>query len=175
MEVQEIKIPFGYTMSDTAIPRLKELADDYGRVRQTTYENGMLVMKCVQGVITPSFDDLKTIVTNGGSFKFVRLGIRILASKFNTEVPVGIPNRTYLNEEEKEVVRTWKQWAEAGNIQYVLKQDNSDAIFRNSWGGHSLPSEVMAKIHTTVGLTVLDWQELIDLCKSIDYGGEVEP
>lgn len=174
MILQKITVPYSACKAGGTSQVLHDLVYNYMLAfDRVTREGNNIVLYGKQGVIAPTFSELQTVVTEGGSFSGIKLGVKILATKFNVLIPIGMPNRVYLDENEVEKTRTWRQWVEAGNVHYVTKQDNSDAIFKAVWGGKVLPSEVIAKIHTTTGLTVLEWSELLDLRNSADYGGEV--
>lgn len=168
MKLQEIRIPFELTKSDTAIPKIKELVDDYGRVQQVTYKNGMLIMRSEQDVIVPLFNDLKTIIANNGSFCGIKFGLKINKSKLITEMPKTVEGSTCLIEEE-EVTRTWGEWLEAGNILPVEKLDGADKIMKASRNGHTLDSTELDKLNKEIGIEVLDWNSFIDLTNSVDY------
>jgi len=132
------------------------------------YDNGILTLYGLAPDIQPSFDDLAAIVVNGGSFEGIKLGVQIQMSAKDTNVPVGIRERTYYDD-EGEQVRTWLEWIQAGNVDYKVKSDNSDAIFKASWGGQTLGSDALGIIHALPYANVIEWQTLIDLANSPEY------
>ena len=132
------------------------------------YNNGTLTLYGLAPDIQPSFDDLAAIVTNGGNFKGIKLGVQIVMSAKDTLVPEGIPGRSY-HDDEGEQVRTWLEWIKAGNVDYKVKSDNSDAIFKASWGGQTLGSDALGIIHALPYANVIEWQTLIDLANSPEY------
>ncbi len=135
------------------------------------YDNGILTLYGLAPDIQPSFTDLVSIVANGGSFEGIKLGIQIQMSSKDTWVPVGIRGRTYNDESGDEQVRTWLEWIQAGRVDYKVKTDNSDAILKASWGGSTLNSEELTIIHNTAYANVIEWDVLIALARSVDYGG----
>jgi len=136
------------------------------------YDNGTLTLYGLAPDIQPSFTDLVAIVTNGGRFEGIKLGVQIQMSAKDTNVPVGVRGRTYTDESGDEQVRTWLEWIQAGRVDYKIKIDNSDAIFKASWGGSTLNSEELDIIHKRTYADVIEWDILVALSKSSNYGGE---
>jgi len=133
------------------------------------YDNGILTLYGLAPDVQPSFADLVAIVTNGGSFEGIKLGVQIQMSAKDTDVPAGIRGRIGYGEESVEFVRTWLEWIQAGRVDYKVKTDNSDAIFKASWDGSTLNSDELAIIHSQSYANIIEWQTLIDLANSSEY------
>ena len=133
------------------------------------YDNGTLTLYGLAPDIQPSFDDLVAIVVNGGSFEGIKLGIQMDMSAKDTSVPEGVPGRDGSDEDGNPIVRTWLEWIQAGRVDYKVKDDNSDAIFKAAWGGQTLDSDALDIIHALPYANVIEWQILIDLANSAEY------
>lgn len=123
----------------------------------------------VQANINPEFSALVEVVSGGGSFEGIKLGIRMGTSASDTNVPEGIRGRMTTDEEGEPAVRTWLEWLRAGRVTFYMKSDNSDAIFKGVWNGEILNSAELAIIHTRAYAEVLEWATFVELYNSPDY------
>lgn len=170
MQLTKITIPFDVCKAGGSSENLFNFVYNWILAGYKQEREGTdVVLRAVIPKLQPEFEDLVAIVTGGGSFEGVKCGIRINQAQFNADVPAGVPNATYQDEEETTVQRTWTQWAKAGNIDYTLKQDNTDAIMKAVWNGKLLDSDDLKAIHNSTGVTVLGWDTFITDLKSTDY------
>ena len=164
---EKIEIPFSLAMPGGLLYNFvyEWILKEYNR----KYKNGILYLHGVTPDIQPSFADLVAIVVNGGKFTGIKLGIQIAMSAKDTPVPEGIPGRDGNDVDGNPIVRTWLEWIQAGNIDYRIKDDNSDAIFKGSWHGQTLDSDALNIIHALPYASVIEWQALVDLVNSAEY------
>ena len=132
-------------------------------------DNTTVTLLANQPNINPTFSDLVAVVAGGGYFEGIKLGIRMLVSASNTPVPAGIRGRSYTDGEGQEVIRTWLKWLRAGRVHFLVKEDNSDTIFKGVWSESLLNSDELAIIHSRAYAEVLEWSVFSDLFNSPDY------
>ena len=133
------------------------------------YDNGTLTLYGLAPDIQPSFTDLAAIVTNGGSFEGVKLGVELGWAQRNNPVPEGVRGRDYTDENDDPQVYTWAEWVVAGRLDYKKKTDNTLAIFKGSWDGSTLNSDELEIIHALAYANVIEFQDLVDRANSADY------
>jgi len=136
---------------------------------QRQYNNGTLTLNGISPDFQPSFAELAAIVTNGGSFEGIKLGVELGWAQRNNQVPAGIRGRDYTDENGDPQVRTWTEWVAAGNLDYKKKTDDTLAIFKGAWYGDTLNSDELEIIHALGYANVIEWQDLIDRANSVDY------
>jgi len=133
------------------------------------YDNGTLTLQGTSPDFQPSFVELAAIVTNGGKFEGIKLGVELGWAQRNNQVPAGIRGRDYTDENDDPQVRTWIEWAAAGNLDHKKKTDNSLAIFKAAWDGSTLNSAELEIIHALAYANVIEFQDLVDRGRSGDY------
>lgn len=67
--------------------------------------------------------------------------VKMSTAKYATAVPVGISNRTYLDETETEIVRKWNEWHSENNVHYDAT-DGDKLVPGNSWNGYLTHAEL---------------------------------
>lgn len=132
------------------------------------YDNGTLTLYGTSVDFQPSFTELAAIVTNGGKFDGIKLGVELGWAQRNNQVPVGVRGREYADDEGTHI-RTWIEWVAAGNLDYKKKIDDTLAIFKGSWGGDTLNSDELEIIHALAYANVIEWSDLVDRANSVDY------
>ncbi len=133
------------------------------------YDNGTLTLYGTSVDFQPSFTELAAIVTNGGKFEGIKLGVEIGWAQRNSPVPAGVRGRDYYNGDGDLQVRTWTEWVAAGNLDYKKKTDDTLAIFKGAWDGSTLNSDELEIIHALAYANVIEFQDLVDRANSADY------
>ena len=134
-----------------------------------SYKNDTLTLYGTSVDFQPSFTELVAIITNGGKFDGVKLGVELGWAQRDNQVPVGVRGRDYNDENGDPQVRTWTEWVIAGRLDYKKKTDDTLAIFKGSWAGDTLNSDELEIIHALAYANVIEWQDLVDRANSADY------
>lgn len=173
MEYPELKIPCpnGVTAST-----FRDIIIDLSVEGVITRRQGEeLIATSDPGYANPvlEWSTLSQILAAGGSFKNIRMGVKILQSSFGNDVPDGVPGATYIDESEVTQRRTWSEWVQDGGQTSKLKDGNVDGILKTAWTGKLLDSSELQIMHGEVGVTVYDWSDFIIDWNSPDYDPEV--
>lgn len=164
-----IEIPFAEAMPSGSLYDFtyEWILKEYERRYDVT--TNMLYLLGVTPDVQPTFAEMVAIVTSGGRFDGIKLGVEIGWPQITNPVPEGIRGRDYIDENGDPQVRTWAQWAAAGRVDYKKKTDNTLAIFKGSWDGGVLNSDELGIIHALAYANVIEWQDFIDRSNSADY------
>ncbi|HDY66597.1 MAG TPA: hypothetical protein ENH85_02270 [Candidatus Scalindua sp.] len=110
----------------------------------------------------PTFEELESIVTGGGYFENILLGIELTGPGAQQAVPGVFPRATYQDETDPEnpvtVKRTWVQWIklQAGMTAYK-KTDESLYIIKAFTDGQMMNSTQLQAAHIQLGVNVIEW------------------
>ena len=173
-QLTEIKIPFDLCKAGGSSLNLFEFVYNWMLAGYKQDREGTnVVLRAVNPKLQPEFEDMVDIVTNGGSFVGVKCGLRILKTKFTTNVPLAVPNSTHLDDQGNTVRKTWKEWADLSGNESRVKSDNIDGIMKASWQGKLFTSEELHTIHGCAGVTVIGFEEFKVNWQSPEYAPQV--
>ena len=131
------------------------------RGHERSYENGILTLNGLDPNIQPSFAEMQTVVSNGGYFEGIKLGLEFTAAGAGRTVPAIVPGATYTDEEGATQTRTWAEWIRSqSNITVKKKVDENLYIIKAMYNGTLLNSDELVPAHGQTGVTVLEWAEV---------------
>ena len=85
-------------------------------------------------LITPVTGATATAFLNaGGDIEDAPMYIKMSSSKYQANVPVGIRERTFMDEDENELNRKWSEWKDS-NHEHMTAEDGDKIVPGNSWG-----------------------------------------
>lgn len=105
-----------------------------------------------------SIDPLLLALSNGFTVEGAPIFIKMSTSKYNGNMPVGISNCTYTDDEGTEFVRTWTEWHDDTH-EHFDATDGDKIVPGNSWG-EELSSAELTKLLSLTGYTLLLGQEV---------------
>lgn len=131
------------------------------------FEGDNVELLGTDAAIQPTFAELRAIVTAGGKFEGIKLGIEINNSSANTQVPVGLPGRTYTDEEGTEKVRTWIKYIDE-YLQMERYNEGTRSLFKaGKLGSRLMNSDELAIIHSRTYANVIEWSEFAQRVKAL--------
>jgi len=131
------------------------------------FENGEVVVKGMDSSVQPTFEDLVTVVANGGYFEGVKLAIRFdnLAAA-QQDVPASVRGATEIVDGQEQP-RNWVQWFQSGNMDAIT--DGTSYVIKAVYLGKLLNSNELTAIHTQPGVTVIEFADAVELFQSEDW------
>lgn len=100
-------------------------------------DNGTVIIETTVVRAALSLDDMFEMVVDGGAIKYVPTFMVLLSSMLDDPIPEGLPNRSYIDDNDNEVIRTWRTWRDDAHlIRYSL--DGSLASFGLNGFGEDL-------------------------------------
>jgi len=131
------------------------------RGNERSYENGILTLNGLDPNAQPSFAEMQAVVSNGGYFEGIKLGLELTGAGAQLDVPAIIPGATYSDDEGVEQTRTWAQWvAVQPNVRALKKIGESLFTIKAVWQGTLLNSNELVPAHQQTGIAVLEWSEV---------------
>jgi hypothetical protein len=126
------------------------------------FESGNVFLHGTDVRVQPTFSELQAVVSNGGSFEGIKLGIEFASqTAAQRNVPVTVRGAVTQDEEGNDVNRTFVEWIKAMPGKQELRKVGSRYYMKASFGAHLLNSGELAAIHGVTGVKVLEWAELI--------------
>jgi len=106
----------------------------------------------------PDFEEVRTIVTQGGSFEGIKLGLEFTIGGAGLTVPAVVPGSTYTDDNGETQTRTWLQWAQSqANLEIYKKAGEQLYIIKGQYNGKLLNSAALAAAHVQNGVNVIEW------------------
>lgn len=138
-------------------------------------EDGEVKIYGLDANVQPTFSDLQTIVSSGGSFDGIKVAIRFTnEAAIQQNVPSVVRGATYLDENEVEQTRTWEQWFKS-NASVRVITNGTAYIVKAVYNHQLLNSEELAAIHQQTGVRVIEWTDAVALYQDENWTGkEVE-
>ena len=125
------------------------------------YENGDVILYGMDATNQPTFSELAAVVSNGGSFEGIKLGLEFTGVGAQADVPVIVPGATYTDENEVVQTRTWAEWVRS-QPNVIAKKKIGEALYiiKAAYNGALLNSEQLYAAHIQIGVQVLEWAEM---------------
>lgn len=131
------------------------------RGHERSYENGILTLNGLDPNVQPSFAEMQTVVSNGGYFEGIKLGLELTGSGTQLTVPSAVRGSTYTDEEGEEQTRTWAEWVRSQpNVKALKKIGESLFIIKAVYNGILLNSDELTPSHQQTGVAVLEWADV---------------
>lgn len=110
---------------------------------------GNVIARTINGVSSLEVDDdtvtmapLLLALANGFTVEGAPVYIKMDTTKYATNVPEGISNRTYLNDAEETVIRTWAEWKDATH-NHMTADDGDKIVPGNSFAKELTSAELL--------------------------------
>jgi hypothetical protein len=114
---------------------------------------------------------LVAIVTNGGSFSGIKLGLQFTALAADRDVPAGVPGSTITPEGEVTRQKTWLEWTQ-DNAQAVYQRIIGTPVYyvmKSALGEKLLTSEELVAAIATSGVNVIELSDFKSRIQSDNY------
>lgn len=115
------------------------------------YEDGDFISADVKSLTVDEF--LLLMQFGGRAYNFAP-GIKVEAININDAIPEGLPNRTYVNEDEETIVHTWSSWHDDMHINFTYS-DGSILISSMPFSTY-LSDSVLLTIHNSPGVQLTE-------------------
>jgi len=133
------------------------------RGHKVSFGSDVVTMQGLDANVQPTFADLVTIVTNGGSFEGIKLALRFTsATSAQRIVPEVIRGSRYTDENEVAQERSWIDWFRANSTVQVIT-DGTSYVAKAVFNGNLLNSEELAAAHAQSGINVIEWADAVAL------------
>jgi len=137
--------------------------DNMIRGHKPTFSDDVVTLNGTNPNEQPTFADLVSIVTNGGSFEGVKLALRFTsAASAQRVVPEVVRGSRYVDEEGVTQERTWIDWFRVNSGIKVITDGTSYAS-KAAYAGILLNSEELAAANAQSGVNVIEWAEAVAL------------
>ena len=96
---------------------------------------------------TFTIDLVKQIVAVGGEINAFPVWFKMTKAYAEaTDVPTGVPDRSYTDENDQEIIRKWSQWHDATHPVYEVDDNGTDTVVvsGNGFGVELTGSEIVA-------------------------------
>jgi len=100
----------------------------------------------VTGAIATAF------LSAGGDIEEAPIFIKMSSSKYQQDVPVGIHERTFEDDDGNELNRKWSEWKDSTH-EHLTADDGDKIVPGNSWG-YELSSESLKALLALTGYTL---------------------
>jgi hypothetical protein len=119
----------------------------------------------------PTYSELVAVVTNGGSFRGIKLGFQFTTLAVGRDVPAGVPGSTITPEGEATRQKTWLEWIR-DNSQSVYQRVVGTPVYyvmKAALNQDLLTSEELQAAIATSGVSVIEWADFQARIQSDNY------
>ena len=131
------------------------------RGEERSFENEELILNGLDPNNQPTFTELQAVVTNGGFFEGIKLGLELTDAGAQLNVPAAIIGATFVDDQGVTQNRTWADWVRVQpNVKAKKKVGQNLYIIKAAFNGSLLNSDELAAAHVQAGIAVLEWAEM---------------